>query len=106
MAIGNHGEYKVLNDGINELKFKFGSGYRIYFSDIDGFLEALRNVVDVHGGMTKLSESASKGRKEGLLAGKIEIARKLLQEKTDPAFVAKITELSIEIIKELQKKHN
>ena len=30
--------------------------------DIDGFLEALRNVVEAHGGMTKLSEKSSKGR--------------------------------------------
>jgi len=30
--------------------------------DIDVFLEALRNVVEAHGGMTKLSENTSKGR--------------------------------------------
>lgn len=30
--------------------------------DIEGFLEALRNVVDAHGGMTRLSEKTSKGR--------------------------------------------
>lgn len=30
--------------------------------DIDGFLEALRNVVEAHGGMTKLSEKTLKGR--------------------------------------------
>ena len=30
--------------------------------DIDGFLEALRNVVEARGGMTKLSEKSSKGR--------------------------------------------
>lgn len=30
--------------------------------DINGFLEALRNVVEAHGGMTKLSEKTSKGR--------------------------------------------
>jgi probable addiction module antidote protein len=30
--------------------------------DIDGFLEALRNVVEAHGGMTKLSEKSSKSR--------------------------------------------
>jgi probable addiction module antidote protein len=30
--------------------------------DIDGFLEALRNVVEAYGGMTKLSEKSSKGR--------------------------------------------
>ena len=30
--------------------------------DIDGFLEALRHVVEAHGGMAKLSENTSKGR--------------------------------------------
>lgn len=30
--------------------------------NIDGFLEALRNVVEAQGGMTNLSEKASKGR--------------------------------------------
>jgi probable addiction module antidote protein len=30
--------------------------------DIDGFLEALRNVVEAQGGMTQLSEKSSKGR--------------------------------------------
>lgn len=32
------------------------------YGDIDGFLEALRNVVEAHGGMTKLAEQTSKGR--------------------------------------------
>lgn len=30
--------------------------------DIDGFLEALRNVVEAHGGIAKLSRKTSKGR--------------------------------------------
>ena len=30
--------------------------------DIDGFLEALRNVVEAYGGITKLSEKTSKSR--------------------------------------------
>jgi probable addiction module antidote protein len=30
--------------------------------DINGFLEALRNVVEAQGGMTKLSKSTSRGR--------------------------------------------
>ena len=30
--------------------------------DIDGFLEALRNVVEAYGGMTKLADKASKSR--------------------------------------------
>ena len=35
IAIGNLGEYKILGEGISELKFKFGSGYRIYYSELD-----------------------------------------------------------------------
>ncbi len=35
VAIGNLGEYKLLGDNIHELKFKFGSGYRIYYSELD-----------------------------------------------------------------------
>ena len=34
VAIGNLGEYKVLGDGVNELKFNFGSGYRLYYSEV------------------------------------------------------------------------
>lgn len=30
---GNIGNYKPLGDGINELKFKVGSGYRIYYAE-------------------------------------------------------------------------
>ncbi len=35
VAVGNLGEYKLLGDRIHELKFKFGSGYRIYYSELD-----------------------------------------------------------------------
>ena len=41
VAIGNLGEYRILGDGINELKFKFGSGYRIYFSELDDVIVLL-----------------------------------------------------------------
>ncbi|WP_412758177.1 type II toxin-antitoxin system RelE/ParE family toxin [Legionella bozemanae] len=41
VAIGNVGEYKVLGDGISELKFKFGSGYRIYYSERDDVIVLL-----------------------------------------------------------------
>lgn len=30
---GNLGIYKPLGDGVSELKFDFGSGYRIYFAE-------------------------------------------------------------------------
>jgi putative addiction module killer protein len=41
IAIGNLGEYKILVDGISELKFKFGSGYRIYYSELDDVIVLL-----------------------------------------------------------------
>lgn len=36
VSLGNLGEYKMLGDSLGELKFKFGSGYRIYFSEFNG----------------------------------------------------------------------
>ena len=33
VTLGNLGDYKTLSDGILELRFKFGSGYRIYFAE-------------------------------------------------------------------------
>lgn len=41
IAIGNLGECKILGDGISELKFKFGSGCRIYYSALDDVIVLL-----------------------------------------------------------------
>ena len=30
---GNYGDYKALKDGVFELRFSFGSGYRVYFGE-------------------------------------------------------------------------
>lgn len=30
---GNYGDYKTLQDGVNELRLSFGSGYRVYFAE-------------------------------------------------------------------------
>ncbi|ARB93026.1 addiction module killer protein [Legionella longbeachae] len=46
VAIGNLGEYKLLGDGISELKFKFGSGYRIYYSELDDVIILLLSAGD------------------------------------------------------------
>lgn len=36
VSLGNLGEYKMLEDSLGELKFKFGSGYRVYFGEFEG----------------------------------------------------------------------
>ncbi len=38
---GNYGDYKKLTDGVSELRLHFGSGYRIYFSEIDKIIVLL-----------------------------------------------------------------
>lgn len=41
VTLGNLGEYKALDDGIGELKFKFGSGYRVYYSEFEDVIVLL-----------------------------------------------------------------
>lgn len=36
MSLGNFGEYRELGDGVCELKFHFGPGYRIYYTVRNG----------------------------------------------------------------------
>lgn len=38
---GNPGQYRVLTDGICELKVNFGPGYRVYYTDRGGVLIVL-----------------------------------------------------------------
>jgi len=35
LALGNYGDYKNLGDGVYELRLFFGSGYRVYFAEVD-----------------------------------------------------------------------
>ena len=35
VELGNLGDFKNLSDGVSELKFSFGPGYRIYFAEQD-----------------------------------------------------------------------
>ena len=43
---GNFGDYKKLDNEISEFRFKFGSGYRIYFSEINNIIVLLINAGD------------------------------------------------------------
>lgn len=36
VKLGNLGEYKLLGDSLGELKFVFGSGYRVYYGEVEG----------------------------------------------------------------------
>src|SRR5574344_2177068 len=38
---GNYGEHKKIDANISELKFKFGSGYRIYYTEKDEIITIL-----------------------------------------------------------------
>jgi len=41
VEIGHYGDYKILGDGVCELKFHFGSGYRVYFAEQDDVIVIL-----------------------------------------------------------------
>jgi putative addiction module killer protein len=41
LSSGNFGDCKRLDAHLSELRFKFGSGYRIYYSEIDNLLVLL-----------------------------------------------------------------
>lgn len=42
----NFGDYKRIDDSISELRFNFGSGYRIYYSELDDVIVLLLNAGD------------------------------------------------------------
>ena len=33
LSLGNYGDFKALQDGVSELRFTFGAGYRVYFAE-------------------------------------------------------------------------
>lgn len=43
---GNLGDFKQLDSDISELRFNFGSGYRIYYHDVDDIIVLLLNAGD------------------------------------------------------------
>ena len=41
LANGNHGQYRVLTNGVCELKINVGPGYRVYFTEQESVLIVL-----------------------------------------------------------------
>ena len=41
LKLGNFGDYKSVGDGVFELRFRFGVGYRIYFGEVDNTIVLL-----------------------------------------------------------------
>lgn len=41
VELGHYGEYKLLGDGVCELKLDFGPGYRLYFAEQDDIIVIL-----------------------------------------------------------------
>ena len=41
LEVGHFGESKSVGDGVFELRFHFGSGYRIYFGEVDNTIVLL-----------------------------------------------------------------
>lgn len=40
---GNFGDFKKLSDDISELRFSFGKGYRVYYTEIENTIVLLIN---------------------------------------------------------------
>ena len=53
--------------------------------------------------MSLATQLKEEGRLEGELKKEREIAKRMLEEGSDPAFVVKVTGLSLEQLKEIQK---
>ena len=41
LKLGNFGDYKSVGDGVFELRFRFGVGYRVYFGEVDNTIVLL-----------------------------------------------------------------
>lgn len=48
LELGNYGDCEPVGEGVSELRFHFGSGYRIYFSEVDDVILILLCGGDKH----------------------------------------------------------
>ncbi len=59
VALGNFGDYKSVGDGVNELRFTFGPGYRVYYG-----LDGEKIILLLFGGEKSTQEKDIKKAKE------------------------------------------
>ncbi len=71
-------------------------------SDKEAFFKLIDTQISHEIG-EKIMSLAEQLKEEGRLTGKFEIAERMLAEGSDPVFVAKVTGLSLDKIKALQK---
>jgi len=69
VALGNLGDYKNLADGVSELRFNFGSGYRVYFSRQGDMIILLLCGGDKHSQKEDIKQ-AKKYLKDYLIGGR------------------------------------
>lgn len=75
-------------------------------SDKDAFFNLVDTKISHEVGeqiMSLATQLKEEGRLEGKLEGELKIAKRMLEEGSDPAFIKKVTGLSLEQIRELQK---
>lgn len=87
--------YYLLNEGefLNEEQF-WAILHQEFHPDIEDRVMTIAQKLRASG--------KEEGRQEGKLEAKLEVARRMLAEGTEMAFIVKLTGLSIQQIKELQ----
>ena len=92
--------YYLLNEGefLNEEQF-WSIIHQEFHPDIEGKVMTIAQRLRASG----IEEGIEKGIEKGKLEAKLEVAQRMLVEGTDIAFIAKLTGLPIQKIKELQK---
>ena len=102
-------KFLTLNDGSDfcgiVLQYVLESGE---FSDEEAFFKLINSEVshEIGGQMMSLAEKFElKGKLEGKLEGALEVAKNMISEGSDQAFIVKVTKLPLDKIQELQKEH-
>lgn len=78
-------------------------------SDKDAFFNLIEQQISHQVGekiMSLAEQLRQEGVREGELKGKLEIAKRMLAEGSDPVFIEKVTGLSIDQVKKIAKENS